>query len=204
MDKSLRACEECGRVGQQARGLCSTCYARWWKANNPEKVKAALLRSYENNRVTCPDCHGPMHKRATLCRECHFVQLVTNAAENAGERLAARVISKRKYEASHTLQRKNYTAARRARLLGAKATLTGDEWKALVRRYDHQCAYCLQEFGHLEQDHVVPLSKGGTHTIENVVPACFSCNRSKGSRANVTPKHPLWGAIVAEGRGREL
>lgn len=30
-----------------------------------------------------------------------------------------------------------------------------------------------------ELDHVEPLSLGGPHTVENLVPACLSCNRSK-------------------------
>lgn len=33
-----------------------------------------------------------------------------------------------------------------------------------------------------ELDHVKPLFWGGPHTAENIVPACLSCNRSKGPR----------------------
>ena len=31
-------------------------------------------------------------------------------------------------------------------------------------------------------DHVTPLSKGGAHVIENLVPACRPCNSSKGDK----------------------
>ena len=31
-------------------------------------------------------------------------------------------------------------------------------------------------------DHVVPLSRGGKHEIENLLPACRSCNSSKGAK----------------------
>jgi 5-methylcytosine-specific restriction endonuclease McrA len=31
-------------------------------------------------------------------------------------------------------------------------------------------------------DHVVPLARGGGHSIDNVVPACRPCNRSKGGK----------------------
>lgn len=44
----------------------------------------------------------------------------------------------------------------------------------------HRCAYCPAELGdrpHL--DHVVPLSRGGTHTLDNVVWSCAPCNLSK-------------------------
>jgi len=33
-----------------------------------------------------------------------------------------------------------------------------------------------------ELDHVEPLFWGGPHTVDNLVPACMSCNRSKGPR----------------------
>jgi 5-methylcytosine-specific restriction endonuclease McrA len=33
-----------------------------------------------------------------------------------------------------------------------------------------------------ELDHVRPLFWGGPHTADNLVPACLSCNRSKGPR----------------------
>lgn len=55
------------------------------------------------------------------------------------------------------------------------------DWDRTVRRFGHRCAYCKGE-GDLHMDHVVPLSRGGTHTIGNVVPACPPCNLSKHSR----------------------
>ena len=49
------------------------------------------------------------------------------------------------------------------------------------------CAYCgvsLSRFGfavdHFAVDHVVPLSNGGLHVLENLVIACQPCNRAKG------------------------
>lgn len=42
------------------------------------------------------------------------------------------------------------------------------------------CAYCGAEA--TEIDHVLPVSRGGEHDINNVAPACRSCNASKGAR----------------------
>ena len=40
-----------------------------------------------------------------------------------------------------------------------------------------------------EIDHMIPLSKGGGHTIYNIVPACRSCNRKKNAKF---PLNFLW------------
>lgn len=43
------------------------------------------------------------------------------------------------------------------------------------------CFYC-RKAGKLEADHATPLSRGGSDDIGNILPACKSCNSSKGSR----------------------
>lgn len=54
---------------------------------------------------------------------------------------------------------------------------TNIEWKHTVDAFDRKCAYCGDVWEHI--DHIVPLSKGGTNTIDNVAPACAQCNLSK-------------------------
>lgn len=58
-----------------------------------------------------------------------------------------------------------------------------DVWKRLrdfaFRRDDYTCRYCGARAVRLECDHVVPVSRGGSHELTNLVTACFSCNRSK-------------------------
>jgi 5-methylcytosine-specific restriction endonuclease McrA len=53
------------------------------------------------------------------------------------------------------------------------------EEQQLITDYDHRCAYCGNKFENLTMDHVIPLSKGGRHEIDNIVPACRFCNGSK-------------------------
>jgi len=51
-------------------------------------------------------------------------------------------------------------------------------------RDEHCCQYCGRKFGNhnLSLDHVMPRSRGGTTTWENVVCACLKCNVRKGGR----------------------
>ena len=47
-----------------------------------------------------------------------------------------------------------------------------------------RCRYCgrRQKLRELTIDHVIPLSRGGTHAIENLVLSCAACNGAKADR----------------------
>ena len=51
----------------------------------------------------------------------------------------------------------------------------------MLRRDAYQCQYCGNR-KQLTIDHVIPRSKGGKHTWDNVVTACATCNGRKGDR----------------------
>lgn len=55
----------------------------------------------------------------------------------------------------------------------------------LLERDRHTCLYCNYKGEQLTLDHVIPRSRGGGDTWENLVTACVRCNVKKGNR---TPK----------------
>jgi 5-methylcytosine-specific restriction endonuclease McrA len=56
--------------------------------------------------------------------------------------------------------------------------LTPEQWGLLQEGWGG-CAYCGSPSGDLQRDCVLPISRGGRYTLDNVVPACRSCNASK-------------------------
>ncbi|MCU1423995.1 MAG: endonuclease [Microbacteriaceae bacterium] len=52
--------------------------------------------------------------------------------------------------------------------------------QAALDRYGHVCGYCGKHGDTL--DHVVPRARGGTHTWDNVLIACFRCNNKKSDK----------------------
>lgn len=67
---------------------------------------------------------------------------------------------------------------RKAKSAGAVGTHSLKEWNRLVARYRGRCAYCAGSDG-WTRDHVIPVSRGGSDFIGNILPACLSCNASK-------------------------
>jgi 5-methylcytosine-specific restriction endonuclease McrA len=56
--------------------------------------------------------------------------------------------------------------------------LTAEQWATLKVAWNG-CAYCGAADGPMQRDCVLAISRGGRYTVDNVVPACASCNTSK-------------------------
>lgn len=152
---------------------------------------------------TLTDCNRP-HYGLGLCRS-HWrklpeVRARTRIQENAyhtSTRERRREYNRRDYQkhsdaykarAAHWQKENskqfyaNTGSRHRAQKLGAIANFGLAQWEHLKALFGHRCAYCHQQLSSLEQDHVRPLSKGGSHTTDNIVPACRSCNARKSAK----------------------
>jgi 5-methylcytosine-specific restriction endonuclease McrA len=132
-------------------------YAREWLKRNPEKAREAMRRwskSHPEQRRAAKRLYYARH------REQHKTVMAA-------------------YHRAHPEVLRAKSNAYRARARAAKGRFTSAEWRALVGRYDGKCAYRGEE-GPLQVDHRTPLSRGGANSIDNVLPACATCNAEKG------------------------
>jgi 5-methylcytosine-specific restriction endonuclease McrA len=67
---------------------------------------------------------------------------------------------------------------RKRRMDGADNDLSVAHWTALKDAWVG-CAYCCVTDKPMQRDCVLALSRGGRYTLDNIVPACRSCNTSK-------------------------
>ena len=67
---------------------------------------------------------------------------------------------------------------RKRRMDRLEHDLTADQWSSLTSAWGG-CAYCGATDRPLQRDCVLALSRGGRYTLDNIVPACRSCNASK-------------------------
>lgn len=72
--------------------------------------------------------------------------------------------------------------------------------KAVLRRDHNRCGYCGKPAGTI--DHILPRSRGGQNTWENLVACCRDCNNRKADRTpqemgwqlQMTPRPPDYGS----------
>jgi len=72
----------------------------------------------------------------------------------------------------------------KAARLGTPGRVTASDFAMAYLRHEGQCPYCgigLDPL-HCSFDHVIPYDRGGPNVIENIVPCCITCQRSKGTK----------------------
>lgn len=72
-------------------------------------------------------------------------------------------------------------------VIGQRALMTSSLREKIKNRDNHTCLLCNLSVRDeknllLEIDHIIPLSKGGITSVDNLQTLCWKCNRSKGSR----------------------
>jgi 5-methylcytosine-specific restriction endonuclease McrA len=92
---------------------------------------------------------------------------------------SSRTLALHAFEVAVNRSRKARAARKRKRRMDLVVNdLTVEQWAAIQTAWDG-CAYCGATDGPLQRDCVMAISRGGRYTVDNVVPACASCNTSK-------------------------
>lgn len=78
---------------------------------------------------------------------------------------------------SRTIRLKNYVKVPQTKMVAGKPT------RALIlKRDNHTCQYCDYKGPNLTIDHILPKSRGGQDTWQNLVASCYDCNNCKDNR----------------------
>lgn len=157
---------------------CEKDYKKQYRVNNSEKIKERDRRYYQLNK-------GNKKEYDAVYRKENKIRISAYSKKYYS-------INKTELDKKNELWRKNnplrykeisrIVAQRRlARKRKLPANFTGEQWEMCKMHFDYSCAYCGSE-SNLEQEHFIPLSKGGEYTKDNIIPACDKCNPSKNDK----------------------
>lgn len=150
-------------------------YMRKWRLANPEK-SCERERKWSANNLE--------RKKATsnawYAANCDKVRERTRARRLANPEKFSDY--NRVYRATHLAQHRerNRPSAHRRRALISKDVIEPITAKQLAAILSDPCIYCGDPSEHI--DHVIPLSRGGDHSLDNLVASCAKCNLSKGAK----------------------
>lgn len=152
-----------------------------YRLANAEKIAAKKRRNYLANREAILASHRGNPTIAAYMK----VYRVENRAKLEAQNRAWRERNPERHKAmrqawrdEHKAERVHQEGRRRARKKGNGGSHTFAEWMAKCAAFDWRCVYCGSD-GEMTRDHDIPVSRGGADSIDNIVPACRSCNSSK-------------------------
>jgi 5-methylcytosine-specific restriction endonuclease McrA len=172
---------------------------RAWNAANRKKINQNAIEAYyklKERRAVDPelDAHLREITRANSgrWRKKHPEKQAAASKQYAMTHKDTINSTRRARNTKHPEKIAAQNAKRRALVQGAPINdFTAEQWTIMKEVYHHRCAYCGKKSQRLTQDHITPLSKGGSHTLSNIVPACRSCNGRKGAGEVLIPIQPL-------------
>lgn len=160
---------------------CSNACRRWVASGHTET---------RPTDVSCTVCAAPVVGRMATALYCSK-RCKSRAVESRRRRDdRARYLKERDRRIAYAIEyaRQNpdigQRAKRKRKALLSQAGIfevTARDWSRLKARYGNRCAYCAAD-RHLTMDHIIPVSRGGRHSIGNLIPACGRCNSAKRTR----------------------
>lgn len=138
---------------------CEAAYKAEWRVKNIERILDRRRAQYHADRD----------------------ENVRKAVDWAQANPERRRANARAYTKRHPEVNRANVALRALRVQAALGKHSEAEWVERQRVFGHRCAYC-RDAGPLTRDHVVPIARGGANDIDNILPACSSCNRRKNTR----------------------
>jgi 5-methylcytosine-specific restriction endonuclease McrA len=150
--------------------------SREWALKNKERVKINQAKWYLRNQDRLILAAGKRYEKDPKLS-------LERGREWAKKHPEKNRAIKSKYKKAHPERVRISYRNRKAFLLN----VPGKGWNAfeekqLIEDYGHRCAYCGELLKKVTMDHIIPISRGGNHEIDNAVPACGYCNSSKGNK----------------------
>lgn len=176
-----RSCKsEHARASYQRNRDHILAYQARYRAEHPDKV-AEVKRQSRLKKIDAYKAQERAYyranreKRIAYSRRYHKLDRQQNP-EKYRER-------NRRYKAQNPDKVRQDNHIRRVRRLGADGKHTASDIRRQYRAQKGRCYYCNQPLGDAYHvDHVIPLSRGGSNSPENIVIACPTCNLSKADK----------------------
>lgn len=132
--------------------------------------------------------NGQLYRRCVFCGE---VKPITDFPRNGTDK-KGRPEWRQDCKCCYNIRRKeNRTKKKHSDFIGGQKRrgeenpeFTHQEWKEALIFFGGECAYCgctPRKGQRMTRDHLEPVSEGGRTIQSNIVPACQSCNSSKGA-----------------------
>lgn len=157
---------------------CTREKSRQWRAANHEKYLEQSRKQYNKD---IEKTRAYKREEAKRNREQRKQYAAKRRSENY-EKVINIERASRERNREKNRPAKNARQQIRNRIVQGKTYSISD--KDLRKLYNQPCSFCGTK-ENLSIDHIIPLSRGGSHTVGNMMTLCRPCNSSKGNKTVV-------------------
>jgi 5-methylcytosine-specific restriction endonuclease McrA len=156
-------------------------YYREWREQRREHLAAYGAAYRKSFKAKCPNYWKERYARDREKLKRKATEWYQANAERAGQRQKAYAAKRRVDQPDHVRALARRTQAKR-RALKKNVFIEAVDPRVVFRRDKGKCGICRKRVdvrGQWEVDHIIPISKGGVHSYDNVQLAHLECNRKK-------------------------
>ena len=153
---------------------CHNLESKEWRKNNPDRVSELNEEYYQLHHEERKAYH-----RAYRQKHLEHMRAIGRKYRSENGEYFNWYAREWGYRNPDSIKARDH--ARIARKRGNGGKFTAEEWQELKKKYNYTCLRCRRKEPDisLSIDHVIPISKGGHNSIENIQPLCLPCNVSK-------------------------
>lgn len=163
-------------------GACNRCTTDKGSQQDISGALERFLRNKTCNAKYYQKKRDVLRLKQKVYEQSHYKERTVYHHEYYAETREKRKAYSRRYAREHLLDYLERRRRRRALLQNVEGLYTQKEFEALCVDCGNKCTYCGQSDVKLVPDHMTPLCKGGSNSIDNIAPACAACNSSKNSK----------------------
>lgn len=189
--KDGKPCKKCGTSAWYKHGGCIYCaiersqqyykdHTEQWKENSREWYKKNKKRAQQNSKNWAAKHPNKTKKIKKAWKNRNKEKVRQSSQKYYQENKDRSAETTRLWRQRNPEKTRAASHRRRARLSNAGQSFTAKEWNNLCKKYNYRCLACGKK-KKLEVDHIIPLSKNGSASIDNIQPLCRSCNSKKGT-----------------------
>lgn len=174
------SCDKTRKDGHQA--VCKDCFTLYRK-ENAEKAAIYNQAYYLKNKERLAT-HKWLYRKSNKNK----IAIRDRAYYEKNKDAIARYYRVYYQSERGKLSSSKHCHKRRMQTRSILSNLTTEQWKRILQAQSDRCNMCGKSFCKSRKptfDHIVPLSKGGGMTSENIQGLCLSCNSRKSNKLDL-------------------
>lgn len=189
-------CRTCKNARRQAAYAADPEVSRAINKERQRRYRGGLKGHANGRKEACPQGHPYddentyVYEGARQCKRCRMTRRTESYVRHRDRRIAdfrayylanrTQVLAANRRWVEANPERAALNSRIKKHRRRAAGVLTVKDWQSVLSLYGDRCLACGAD--DVTIDHIIPVSQGGSNTVDNVQPLCGACNAKKATK----------------------